>query len=104
MKLLRTLGLGKVGGSPTGKPLSRRALLKALGVSAAAAPFIPTLDSWAAEGAVQRLLLLFTPDGMVPEQWWPTGTETAWQFPQGGILTPLERHKNDMIVFKGLPH
>jgi hypothetical protein len=104
MKLLRTLGLGKVGGTPKGRPLSRRSLLKALGVSAAAAPFIPTLDSWAADGAVQRLLLLFTPDGMVPEQWWPTGTETAWQFPQGGIMTPLERHKNDMIVFKGLPH
>ena len=103
MKLLRTLGLGKHNGSPGGKSLSRRALLKALGVSAAASPFIPALDSWAADySATRRLLLLFTPDGMVPEQWWPTGTETAWQL--NDIMKPLERHKNDLIVMKGLPH
>ena len=104
MKLLRTLALGKENGSVKGKALSRRSLLKALGVSAAASPFIPTLDAWADGAAIRRLLLIFTPDGMVPEQWWPTGTETNWQFPAGGILTPLERHKNDMIIMRNLPH
>jgi hypothetical protein len=103
MKLLRTLGLGKENGTPKGKALSRRGLLKALGVSAAASPFIPALDSWAADySATRRLLLVFTPDGMVPEQWWPTGTEDSWQL--ADIMKPLERHKNDLIVMKGLPH
>ena len=61
MKLLRTLARGK--GTTT-----RRQLLKALGVSAAAAPLVPALDSWAAPGA-RKLLMLFTSSGMVPEKW-----------------------------------
>jgi hypothetical protein len=97
---LRTLSLGKKGNGKTA--LSRRALLKALGVTAAAAPLIPSLDGWAAgnEAAKKRLLLLFTPDGIVPDLYWPTGTETNFTFPM--ILAPLERHKADMIVFKNL--
>ncbi len=97
MNHLRTLSLGK-------KAVSRRQLLKALGVSAAAAPLIPSLDGWAqAAGSPQRLLLLFTPDGIVPDKYWPTGSETAFNFPAGGILEPLNRHKADMIVFKDMP-
>jgi hypothetical protein len=102
MNYLRTLERGRVAGklSP-----SRRQLLKALGVGAAAAPLIPSLNGWAqsSTGAPQRLLLVFTPDGIVPEQWWPTGTETAWNFPAGGICEPLNRHKADMIFFKDIP-
>jgi hypothetical protein len=41
-------------------------LLRALGVSAAAAPFIPALDGWAA-ASPQRLLLLFSPHGVIPQ-------------------------------------
>ena len=52
--------------------------------------------------ATRKLLLLFTSSGVVPEQWYPTGTETAWTFPAGGITEPLTKHKADMIFFKGL--
>jgi hypothetical protein len=77
VKLLRTLERGK-------GTTSRRQLLKALGVSAAAAPLLPALDGWAAgTGPIKRLLLLFTPDGIVDEQWYPTGSETQWAFPDG---------------------
>jgi hypothetical protein len=102
MNYLRTLERGKVAGK--GSP-SRRQLLKALGVGAAVAPLVPSLNGWAqtTSGAPQRLLLLFTPDGIVPEQWWPTGTEMAWNFPAGGICEPLNRHKADMIFFKDVP-
>jgi hypothetical protein len=96
---LRTLQLGKVGRKVSP---SRRQLLKALGVGVAASPLIPSLDGWAQGAAPKRLLLVFTPDGIVPEQWWPTGTETAWNFPAGGICEPLNRHKADMIFFKGV--
>ena len=82
MKLLRTLERGKAGKTP-----SRRQLLKALGVAAAAAPLS---RRWTAGRRAarppQRLLLLFAPDGIVPDQWWPTGTETAWNFPAGRHL------------------
>jgi hypothetical protein len=99
---LRTLERGNVG---KGRSPSRRQLLKALGVGAAAAPLIPSLNGWAATAGAgpQRLLLVFTPDGIVPDQWWPTGTEMAWNFPAGGICEPLNRHKADMIFFKDIP-
>jgi len=97
VKHLRTLSLGK--NAPT-----RRQLLKALGVGAAVAPLIPSLDGWAAGAPVQRLLLVFTPDGTVPERWWPQGTETAFTFPgMNHILSPLAKHKDSMIFFKDVP-
>ena len=93
MKLLKTL--------PLGKGLNRRQLLKALGVSAAAAPLIPSLDAWGA-GPKKRLLLLFSSSGTIPGTWYPTGTETQWTFPKGGSLEPLAKHQADLIVMKGL--
>jgi hypothetical protein len=98
VKHLRTLSLGK-------NALSRRQLLKALGVTAAAAPMIPSLDGWAAPaaGPAKRLLLVFTPDGTVPERWWPQGTETAFTFGTNHILEPLAKHKADMVFFKDVP-
>lgn len=97
MKLLRKTTLGK--------GLSRRQLLKVLGVGAATAPLLPTLESWAQPGALppKRLLLLFTSSGVIPEVYYPTGTEKAWNFPAGGILSPMERHKADMLVLQNLP-
>jgi hypothetical protein len=97
MRLLRTLARGK-------GTTSRRQLLRALGVSAVAAPFVPCLDGWAAPGATppRRLVLLFSPHGVIPETYWPTGTETAFTFPAGGILEPFNRHKADMVLFKNL--
>jgi hypothetical protein len=103
VKLLRTLSLGKVGNGKVSP--SRRQLLKALGVGAAAAPLIPALDGWAAgaTAAPKKLLLVFTPDGIVPEQWWPTGSATAWNFPAGGICEPLNKYKDKMVFFKDIP-
>jgi hypothetical protein len=95
MKLLRALARGR-------GTTSRRSLLKALGVSAAAAPFVPALDGWAAGPAPRRLVLLFSPHGVIPETYWPTGTETNFAFPAGGILEPFTAHKADMTIFKGI--
>jgi hypothetical protein len=83
---------------------SRRQLLRALGVSAAAAPFVPALDGWAAPGdrPPKRMFLLFSPHGIIPETYWPSGSGAAFTFPAGGILEPLAPYKDQMIVFKGL--
>ena len=97
MKLLRTVSRGK--GTTT-----RRQLLKALGVSAVAAPFVPALNGFAAaaDGLPKRMFLLYSPHGVVPQNYWPTGNETEFAFPAGGILEPLAPYKNDMLVFKGI--
>jgi hypothetical protein len=97
MKLLRTISRGK-------GLTSRRQLLRALGVSAAAAPFVPALGGWAnaADSSPRRMFLLYSPHGVIPQNYWPTGAETNFSFPAGGILEPLAAYKNDMLVFKGL--
>jgi hypothetical protein len=91
MHLLRTIARG-------GRGQSRRQLLKALGVSAAAAPLIPALDGWGAPAA-KRLLLVFSPHGVIPELYWPSADLTP---PAGGILEPLAPHRADLLVFKGV--
>jgi hypothetical protein len=98
MNLLKNITLGKA------HP-SRRQLLKALGMSTVAYPLLPTLDGWA-QGAgtpTRKLLMLTTSSGVVPEAWYPTGTETAWTFPAGGSTEGFNRHKNDFIFLKNLP-
>lgn len=82
--------------------LTRRQWLKALGVGAAVAPLLPALESHAQAPPARRLVLVFSPCGIVPETFWPSGTETTWSFPAGGILEPLGQHKADLNVWKGL--
>ena len=96
MKLLKNITLGK--SNPT-----RRQLLKALGMSSVAYPLLPTLDGWAQGLPERKLLLLTTSSGVVPELWYPTGTETNWSFPAGGSTEVFNRHKNDFIWLKNLP-
>jgi hypothetical protein len=80
---------------------SRRDLLRALGVSAATAPFIPLLDGHAGGEALPKRLVLFThPNGVVLENWRPTGTET--DFVLSPILAPLEAYRDRMLVLDGI--
>lgn len=81
--------------------LTRRSLLRGMGVSAAALPFIPLLEVDAAPGDYpQRLILLHTPDGANSADWRPSGTET--DFTLSTILSPLEEVKSDIVVVDGL--
>jgi hypothetical protein len=82
---------------------SRRQVLRMLGVGAGLAPLLPALDGWAAgREPPRRLLLLFTPDGIIADKWWPTGTELDWRLPEDATLAPLMRHRADITVLKGL--
>lgn len=86
---------------------SRRGLLRSLGVSTALLPFVPLLEreTQAADGeaAPKRLVLLFTPNGTLAEQWLGTVTD-ATTFELGPILAPLEEHHQNgrLTVVTGL--
>ncbi|MES1165733.1 MAG: DUF1552 domain-containing protein [Verrucomicrobiota bacterium] len=87
--------------------LSRRGLLKSLGIGAAASPLIPLLNASAQTATrPKRLLLLYTPDGMAAQNfnttvdWKPTGTETDFTFQM--IHAPLEPFKAKITVPWGL--
>jgi hypothetical protein len=83
--------------------ISRRTLLKALGVSALAAPFVPVLDSRAqVSGYPKRLILTFTPNGSIPDAYFPEGGETDFTFRPGSILEPLKGFESRLFIPKNL--
>ena len=91
--------------------ITRRELLRKLGVGAAVAPFLGNLTSFAnAAAARQRLVIVFTPDGTVQENFWPTAAG-SFTGPEGDaetavelrpILAPLAPYKDRLLTLKGV--
>ncbi len=87
---------------------SRRQFLRTVGLSAAALPFVGNLPSFAAENGVksggvsrkQRLIIMFSPDGVVPSTFWPDKTGADFAFKES--LKPLEPFKDKTLVLKGI--
>jgi hypothetical protein len=83
--------------------MNRRQFLRDLGISAAALPLLAGLPSLrAAETArpVQRMVFLFSPNGTVPNHFWPD--ETGETFALKRILTPLEAFKDRTLILRGV--
>jgi hypothetical protein len=88
---------------PSKSPLSRRALLRGAGGFALALPFLEAMSprtARAAGPAPRRLLTVFTENGVVAPNWFPTGNEKAWTMPVS--LAPLMPFQKHLIVFEGL--
>jgi len=84
-------------------PKTRREFLRDVGVSAATLPFLLNLPSlaWAEEGRrKQRLVVMFSPDGVVPSTFWPD--EEGEQFTLKESLKPLEPFKSKSLVLHGV--
>jgi len=83
---------------------TRRRFLNTLGLSAAAAPFISGLSAFASPKALsarrQRLVVMFSPNGTVPWDFWPD--EEGSQFTLKRILQPLSDFQNRLLVLKGV--
>ena len=89
--------------------ITRRELLRKLGVGAAVSPFLANLPSFAGTAAArQRLVVVFSPDGTVRENFWPTAPG-AFTAPADGaavelrpILAPLAPFKDRLLTLKGV--
>jgi hypothetical protein len=84
---------------------TRRNFLRALGYGAAMSPFVPFLNQQAeaqATGYPTRLLLVFTGNGSVPSQFWPTGSDANYSFVPGSITESLAPFKSKLIFPKNL--
>ena len=83
---------------------SRRQFLKQLGLSAATLPFVSNLSSFAETGIAgarkQRLIVMFSPNGTVPWDFWPE--EEGTEFTLKRILQPLSDFQDRMLVLKGV--
>jgi len=83
-------------------PRTRRAFLREMGVGAAALPFLSGLPSLAAGPGKpkQRLIVVFTPDGVVQKDFWPTSVGANYAMP--AILKPFESLRSRMTVLHGV--
>ena len=82
---------------------SRRAFLRDLGVGAAALPFVGNLPGLGFANQArrkQRLVVMFSPNGVVPGAFWPDAEGADFAFKS--ILKPLEPFKKQTLVLNGV--
>lgn len=84
---------------------SRRSLLSRAGVGAAFVPMLGLSHSYAgaAAGPVKRrLVIIQTTNGVIAKSFFPDAADVGLANPLPAILSPLEPHKRDIIVFGGI--
>ena len=82
---------------------SRREFAKKLGIGAGAMPFLMNLGSLARADAAstkQRLIVVFSPNGVIPPNFWPE--EEGEKFALKSIMAPLEPFKNRLLTLHGV--
>ena len=83
--------------------LNRRQFLRHLGVSSAALPFLaglPSLRGATAPQRRQRVIIMFSPNGTLPKEFWPD--QAATDFALSPILQPLAPFKDRTLVLNGV--
>ena len=82
---------------------TRREFIRDLGLGTAALPFIlnlPSLGFANQQRRKQRLVILFSPNGVVPSTFWPSEEGTLSTLPES--LKPLEPFKERTLVLHGV--
>ncbi len=82
---------------------TRRDFLRDLGLSAAALPFVlnlPSLGFANQQARKQRLVIMFSPNGVVPNTFWPE--EEGEEFKLKDSLAPLEPFKGKLLTLNGV--
>jgi len=89
------------------RPISRRTLLQGVGV-ALALPWMESMFPAVARGAETlsapplRSAFLFVPNGVVPQNWTPTGDDESWEATP--MLKPVAHLKDDFLLLENLFH
>ncbi|ADV63966.1 protein of unknown function DUF1552 [Isosphaera pallida ATCC 43644] len=84
-------------------PRSRREFLRRLGLSAAVTPFLLNLPSLGFANQLERkkrLVVMFSPNGIVPKTFWPD--EEGSEFTLKESLTPLAPFKDRTLILHGV--
>lgn len=85
------------------QPHSRREFLRKLGISSAALPFVLNLPSMGfanQQQRKQRLVVLFSPNGVVPSTFWPDAEGDKFTLKES--TQPLEPFQNRTLFLKGV--
>jgi hypothetical protein len=82
---------------------SRRHFMRDLGLHAASLPFLLNLSSLSFADETprkKRLVVLFSPDGVVPDTFWPEEEGTEFEFKES--LKPLEPLRDKTLILHGV--
>jgi hypothetical protein len=82
---------------------TRRQFVRQLGIGAAAVPFITNLPSLGfanSQGRKQRLVIMFSPNGVVPWTFWPDESGELTSFKES--LAPLEPFRDRTLILNGV--
>jgi hypothetical protein len=85
------------------KELNRRSFVRDLGLSAAALSLVgglPSLGLANTAGRKQRLVILFSPNGILPTNFWPD--EVGENFTFKKILAPLAPFQKQTLILRGI--
>src|SRR5882757_4668689 len=83
--------------------IHRRQFIRNLGLSTASLPFLiglPSLGLASPARPRQRLVVMFSPNGTIPDEFWPNQQGTDFKLKE--IMSPLEPFKDRMLVLQGL--
>ncbi|MCY2932706.1 MAG: DUF1552 domain-containing protein [Planctomycetota bacterium] len=82
---------------------NRREFVRDLGLKATALPFLlnlPSLGFANQQARKKRLVVMFSPNGVFPDQFWPSETGSDFTFKES--LKPLEPFKKQTMILHGL--
>ena len=82
---------------------TRRDFIRNLGISGAAANLVLALPSlgWEAQGQKkQRLVFVFSPNGVIPKHFWPE--QEGEEFELKRILEPLSPYRDQLLTLRGV--
>lgn len=85
--------------------LSRRNLLRAASGAAIALPLLPSLRGRAEAQATtppKRFVTMYTPNGVIHEDWWPTNVVSETDFTLSASHDPLKAHKERLLILGGI--
>ena len=83
--------------------IDRRQFIRNLGVSSTSLPFLlglPSLGLAKIAPSRKRLVVMFSPNGTIPKNFWPESTGSNFELKK--IMEPLEPFRNRMLVLNGL--
>ena len=86
---------------------NRRQFLRDMGLGAAAIPFLsglPSLQAAAGDGttARKRLIIMFSPNGTLPDEFWPDEFGPESPLDLKPMLKALDPYREQMLVLKGV--
>jgi hypothetical protein len=86
-------------------PMKRRTLLRGLGGLAIGLPLLDIMrgsPAWAGSKPPKRFIVMYSPNGTIAKNFWPTDVNSETDFQLSPILTPLAAHKDDLLIVGGV--